>query len=266
MKETCDIIRDLLPLYKDKVCSDESKREVEAHLETCEECKAEFILMNTEISSADNEIKKEKALNAAAFARKKIKSKAFIKGCVIAASVIVFLALAAVGNYCGHHYFTTVKADDEVGLTRLAENYIGYSDLSVIKTAKKGDYVAVMFKDNNDGTINMYKYDRDEVFKNRYRVSGGVSNVNPGMVASWNSDSFKGDAIIIVFGDKLRDDAEYYEFYNGGNHYICSIEENSVLDIFIFVDSNDITGMPVLLDKDENKLSKYYKSSAVESE
>lgn len=38
----CDLIRDLLPLYLDGVCSEESKTVVEAHLEGCEACKAEY--------------------------------------------------------------------------------------------------------------------------------------------------------------------------------------------------------------------------------
>ena len=38
----CDVIRDLLPLYVDGVCSEESKAAVEAHLESCEACKAEY--------------------------------------------------------------------------------------------------------------------------------------------------------------------------------------------------------------------------------
>ena len=39
MKKNCNIIRDLLPLYLDDVCSEESKKIVEEHLENCEECK-----------------------------------------------------------------------------------------------------------------------------------------------------------------------------------------------------------------------------------
>ncbi len=41
MKE-CDMIKDLLPLYADDVCSDESRRAVEAHIKDCPDCKAEL--------------------------------------------------------------------------------------------------------------------------------------------------------------------------------------------------------------------------------
>lgn len=35
----CDIVRDLLPLYADGLCSEESRRAVEEHLKTCEACR-----------------------------------------------------------------------------------------------------------------------------------------------------------------------------------------------------------------------------------
>lgn len=38
MKLSCQIVQDLLPLYEDGVCSDESRKAVEAHLTVCEGC------------------------------------------------------------------------------------------------------------------------------------------------------------------------------------------------------------------------------------
>lgn len=40
MKLSCDIVQDLLPLYTDGVCSGDSRRAVEAHLEGCPACRA----------------------------------------------------------------------------------------------------------------------------------------------------------------------------------------------------------------------------------
>ena len=37
---TCDIIEDLLPLYHDNVCSNDSKIIVEEHLKNCPQCKS----------------------------------------------------------------------------------------------------------------------------------------------------------------------------------------------------------------------------------
>lgn len=35
----CEIVRDLLPLYADGLCSEESRRAVEEHLKSCEACR-----------------------------------------------------------------------------------------------------------------------------------------------------------------------------------------------------------------------------------
>ena len=42
MKVPCSVIRDLLPLYHDSVCSPESCTLVEEHLKDCEACQEEF--------------------------------------------------------------------------------------------------------------------------------------------------------------------------------------------------------------------------------
>lgn len=46
MNISCDIIKDLLPLYKDDVCRFESRKLVEEHLMVCGDCKAELEAMN----------------------------------------------------------------------------------------------------------------------------------------------------------------------------------------------------------------------------
>ncbi len=47
MKISCEIIKDLLPLYHDGVCSEDSKKAVEEHLLQCENCQAELSSMST---------------------------------------------------------------------------------------------------------------------------------------------------------------------------------------------------------------------------
>lgn len=40
MSYPCEMIKDLLPLFEDEVCSEESRRAVEEHLQSCEECRS----------------------------------------------------------------------------------------------------------------------------------------------------------------------------------------------------------------------------------
>lgn len=60
MKITCELIRDLLPLYVDGICSKESARVVEAHLDECAECKKQYEAMRkggTETGKVEKDVK-----------------------------------------------------------------------------------------------------------------------------------------------------------------------------------------------------------------
>ena len=51
----CSVIQDLLPLYCDGVCSEESKKLVQAHIADCETCAEELCLMNAPMAAAEAE-------------------------------------------------------------------------------------------------------------------------------------------------------------------------------------------------------------------
>ncbi len=48
-KISCDIIKDLLPLYKDDVCSEKSKDLIEEHLPECEDCREYLDALSSEL-------------------------------------------------------------------------------------------------------------------------------------------------------------------------------------------------------------------------
>lgn len=50
---SCNTIEDLLPLYIDGVCSDETKALIEMHIENCEECQHKLELMKTNIPNVN---------------------------------------------------------------------------------------------------------------------------------------------------------------------------------------------------------------------
>ncbi len=52
VQTNCEIIKDLLPLYIDECCSDESSKVVEIHLKECDDCKSVFESMVSD--SVDN--------------------------------------------------------------------------------------------------------------------------------------------------------------------------------------------------------------------
>ena len=99
MKYSCKIIQDLLPLYIDDVCSDESKNAVEEHLEECTDCRAVYVAMKEgerageQLAEADAEpipgYEKQKAASL-----NSVKKKIFKKQ-ILAAVVAVILIVAA---------------------------------------------------------------------------------------------------------------------------------------------------------------------------
>lgn len=60
---SCDVVQDLLPLYIDKCCSEESRDIVESHLNECADCKAVFESMCCDCAGDGNELFTPQKLN-----------------------------------------------------------------------------------------------------------------------------------------------------------------------------------------------------------
>ena len=88
MKTPCNVIRDLLPLYQDSVCSPESRQLVAEHLEECETCRAEWERMSAPIPTAHPQVEERTVAQAASSAWKRGRRRAFSKGFVIAAVLV----------------------------------------------------------------------------------------------------------------------------------------------------------------------------------
>jgi len=48
-KLDCEVVKDLLPLYKDKLCSETTVAQIDAHLQDCKDCSAEYAEINEQI-------------------------------------------------------------------------------------------------------------------------------------------------------------------------------------------------------------------------
>ena len=82
MKLPCNVVQDLLPLYHDGVCSEESKELVQEHIATCAECK-DFLHALKE-DAAPDKVDAAGSLSAIGKAWKKSTKKALVKGLLIA--------------------------------------------------------------------------------------------------------------------------------------------------------------------------------------
>ena len=103
MKCRCGIIKDLLPLYVDHVCSDESKELIEEHLLECEKCKSYM-----------NSLRESQDVEAAAYDEEKerrkvkimlgMKKKIVFRNILVAVFTVLILggACASVIHYLKH--------------------------------------------------------------------------------------------------------------------------------------------------------------------
>lgn len=249
MKISCEIIQDLLPLYCDGVCSQDSKQAVETHLQDCEKCSADVRFMKQDMETGSVRVKDEKIVQAAAAAWKKGKTRAFIKGGLIALFSIAIL----VAGYCSFHWFSTADESDLDALARQAADYLNYDELSIEKVERRGNYLAALCRDP-EGNWSLCEFDRDRLFENRWRANGGKLKIEDGTASSWNYGSPQGEAVLIFCGGNIPDEVCWYEFQNSNITYTCPVENKMILDIFIIPDSHNINGYPILLDCNQQEI------------
>lgn len=96
MNISCEIIRDLLPLYVDEVCSGDSRDLVENHLAGCENCRAELNDMKDDLPQQKVIAEEADSLKAA----RKAQNRSTVKG--IMCTLVVVLFLIAVGVFLCH--------------------------------------------------------------------------------------------------------------------------------------------------------------------
>ena len=98
-KRSCDMAADLLPLYVEDLCSEESRAFVAEHLAECDACKEKLKKMNTEIAvHADDDIS----------TIKRIKKRIAIERIAVAAIVG---AMVLVGGWFAGFFLTSTAAD-----------------------------------------------------------------------------------------------------------------------------------------------------------
>lgn len=95
MTITCEVIRDLLPLYHDNVCSNASQMIVEEHLEHCEDCRAELQAMNNEPSQyyTEHNLNEAEAVRKLSKTWRKGMRRSLLKGILLTFFILALTAL-----------------------------------------------------------------------------------------------------------------------------------------------------------------------------
>ena len=96
MKLSCNVVWDLLPLYHDGVCSDESRALVEAHLDSCPDCTGILRELRGEIEVPHEAPDDRAPLKKLERSVKKDKKNAWLRGAAAVLAVVLVVSVAAI--------------------------------------------------------------------------------------------------------------------------------------------------------------------------
>lgn len=250
MSDRCHIIRDMLPLYLDGLLSEDSVGFVEEHLQGCGACREEL----EKLKAPDDFPRETPERDAAALKtmKRKWNRRVVLLGILLAAAVLAALA----GSFFAHHWIGTAREDDAEALAKRAESYLKTESLHLEKTQRRGNYLAALLTDA-DGRWYMCEYDRDSVFADRWRANGGISGSDGFTVGEMHDWLFGSpqEAVMIYCGVGLPEEAKWYAFRNDDITYICPIEGDVILDVFV-VSGDDMGTASILLDEEKEPLKK----------
>jgi hypothetical protein len=147
-KVSCEIIKDMLPLYYDEVCSGDSKKMVEEHLSKCNNCKMELENIEDEIHIPKNNMIENRTdsnvIKNISTSWKRLRLKSFIKGGIISALLLTVIILGYIGLF-------------KWEITSVATDVVEIRDISEIEDGKIVYYAEII-----DGySLNKIKYDMD---------------------------------------------------------------------------------------------------------
>ena len=145
MKYPCGIIKDLLPLYIDGVCNDDSRQAVENHLAECEACRMCHEAMKETEGYVDKEdMADENMVNSL----KTVKNKIHKRIAAVILSVVA-AAVACVGGY--HLLFNAAIKDVSLENVSVSANVYSLEELIEYHPQQEIDPDTVsIFADDND--------------------------------------------------------------------------------------------------------------------
>ena len=227
-KLDCQIIKDLLPLYIDKVCSEESANAVEEHLRSCPICEADLTKLQATPDIAP--VVDEDFESAVKKANKRIiksKKKAVVKTLSITLSILLVIGIiaylivpikVAYHNYCndGYLYSLCGLIDIDVHNKQKADFKGQYADIYIDKSL--GKYTTekiesgnkIIFEDGKELYITYLPTDKSTI-KSFYEENG-VFGINAGgyRFPYFNPIIKKGVEYMGIDPDKMYTDNKLY--------------------------------------------------------
>lgn len=221
MKYSCDLIRDLLPLYCDEVCSRDSAEAVQEHIDTCGKCRNIYMEMKR---GALQETPLEASLNSAEYekqqlasmrqVKKKIKKKntffgtvGIIIGILLTVTIIRVMLVAGVIVFAVQEGKKDSYTSTDINEYRTFSDFRGHSNLDVFPEQISGgmevhEYFYYYADTFLDATAQIYlecSYDGDSYLKEIERLKG-IQEEYKGKVQTvvYDTESFSYPAYVAI--------------------------------------------------------------------
>lgn len=168
MKKTpCEVIKDLLPLYIDDICSEKSKEIIEEHLLECEECRNYLDSIKGDIPFIDTELDVAEIQEAESSFFKNVKHKMIIQKWIFCGTLlaIAFGLFLIYENPMGNKFLNKIPLldkrisvmDIEVCDVYQLENGYVYFTLNSKKPFTIPSYYAILSEDESKGYNESYE-------------------------------------------------------------------------------------------------------------
>lgn len=238
MSYPCGIIKDLLPLYIDDVCNDESRQAVENHLAECEECRKYYEAMK----ATDGYVEKENLADKNMVnSLKTVKNKIHKRVAVMILSVVA-AAVACIGGY--HLLFNAAVKDVPLESISISANVYSVEELlKNTEAAEISDDSVTISADKDD--------DSEPVAVGIPEIGGAVIQITMNTLEEYQSlsvVSVKSDYFLRNIEKERKDDTIYITSIKTTllNNKSTSFQTNNCglefgeINRIVFVDDNGI--------------------------
>lgn len=214
----CNIARDLFPLYFDGLCSDDTGKQLEEHLEHCESCRQLKLSLERDSGwSGDNKEWNQPILPLKKFKKKMRRKNALIILCMI--FLVLFIGITALLTY-GQIFKTGISFEliyDAFRFRRIGEQFASGNITPLYETLSDG----FVLRDEESAVVNMVYTDKEtyaaemkEAIMTKYRryfdgkdlTFRGIEEISyyKSPVTGWNQ------TIYIALKFEGKDHIEYY--------------------------------------------------------
>ena len=245
MKYPCGLVKDIMPLFVDEVCSEESRAAVKEHLNECEKCREYLLkLQSEEIVVEKNNKKEEELIKADSLKKIKKKLNSRLKRIVISSACAV-VALISV-----YHILFTMPVK-ELSLEDVSVSVEVYPIDELEKIEDGSDAVNTIRADENDNSKE-YTVKIPEL-GSRIKVSENIEKItNPGCKDTWrlyDRETNMAIADVITLNNETIDETKPYTIFDQVHIWKSKKVENfyaKKLQVPVYIDGQLVYECPSL--------------------